>query len=183
VRRKNGLFDEKREEARERERERVKKRRIPRRWEERQYYTCALGPSAFAFENEMRKHGPSLGLSRARAADKDGDGEGQAGKGNGRYTPLVSSEKGRRSFDPSLTGPLLASFSLVTRIPRPSDQIIVLGVDSGSHMETTRRHLHSRERERERENTREQEEREKQTGGETELSFSLSACHSFRITQ
>jgi hypothetical protein len=70
VRRKNGLLDEKREEAREKEKNTKAMGR------EAILYLRALGPSAFAFENEMRKHGPSLGHSCTCSADEDGDGEG-----------------------------------------------------------------------------------------------------------
>lgn len=92
----------------------------------RGYIIPALRPSAFAFENKMRKYGrrsvPLLHGSQTRTVV----GTERRSKRNVE----VSSEKGRRSFDPTLTGPLLPSFSLVTRIPRPSDQIIVFGVDS-----------------------------------------------------
>lgn len=110
-------------------RQREKKREGYREAMGRGYIIPALGPSAFAFENKMRKHGPrSVPLPRV-PADKDDGGHDGGRRGSGRNAE-VSSEKGRRSFDPSLTGPLLASFSLVTRIPRPSNQIIVLEVDS-----------------------------------------------------
>lgn len=92
----------------------------------RLYYTC-LGAFSLRLREQDEKARTSLGPSSTRYVDKDG--EMSAGR-SGRNAE-VSSEKGRRSFDPSLTGPLLASFSLVTRIPRPSDQIIVLGVDLG----------------------------------------------------
>jgi len=92
----------------------------------RGYIIPALRPSAFAFENKMRKYGrrliplPHVPQTRTVVGTKR----------RSKRNVEVSSEKGRRSFDPTLTGPLLASFSLVTRIPRLSDQIIVLGVDS-----------------------------------------------------
>lgn len=111
-------------EGKQREREREKEKDTQAMG--RGYIIPALGPSAFAFENKMRKHGPrSVSLPRATRIRTT------MGAGRSRRNAEVSSEKGRRSFDPSLTGPLLASFSLVTRIPRPSDQIIVLGVESG----------------------------------------------------
>lgn len=92
----------------------------------RGYIIPALRPSAFAFENKMRKYGPRLvPLPHVPWTRTVVSTERRS-----RRNIEVSSEKGRRSFDPTLTGPLLASFSLVTRIPRPSDQIIVLGVDA-----------------------------------------------------
>lgn len=113
------------------EKERVKERKREKEGDieamGRGYIIPALGPSAFAFENKMRKHGP---LARSFFHVYRGQGRRWPRRRRSRRNAVVSSEKGRRSFDPSLTGPLLASFSLVTRIPRPSDQIIVLGVDS-----------------------------------------------------
>lgn len=92
----------------------------------RGYIIPALRPSAFAFENKMRKYEPrSVPLPHVPWTKTVMGTEGRS-----RRNVEVSSEKGRRSFDPSLTGPLLVSFSLITRILRPSDQIIVLGVDS-----------------------------------------------------
>lgn len=85
-----------------------------RRW--RLYYTCAFGPSGFAFENEMRKYrllSPAFRSTEREATIQVGGTKG------------ILEKRGRRSFDPSLTGPFLASFSLITRIPRPSAQIIV----------------------------------------------------------
>lgn len=57
---------------RKREREREKEKNIKAMG--RGYIIPALGPSAFAFENKMRKHGPSLlDPSSTRSVDKDGD--------------------------------------------------------------------------------------------------------------
>ena len=78
------------------------------------YIIPALGPLVFAFENEMRKHR----FSRAKS-------KGTRGNDKSRRNERYPRKRGRRSFDPSLTGPFFASFSPITRIPRSSAQIIV----------------------------------------------------------
>lgn len=73
------------------------------------------GLRGFAFENEMRKY-------RLHSLSRRGSSDGTRGNDPSRRErrKVSTKKRGRRSFDPSLTGPFLASFSLITRI-----QIIV----------------------------------------------------------
>lgn len=92
------------------------------------YIVPALGPSVFVLENKMRKRRSSpAALERTRGNDKS--------RRNERYPR----KRRRRSFDPSLTGLFLASFSFITRILRPSARDN--SVPMGPHTKT--RHLRS----------------------------------------